>query len=716
MMAKRKTQQTAVATTELPIRMKPVAAAVSRAMHSKGRAPLVAATLLTSSAALAQGSAALEEIVVTAQKRTENLQDVPIAVTAFDNTKLRQLGIQNFADFALMVPNLAYKTTSYQGPTIIMRGAADGGDGNPTGQAPQVGVYLDEQSVSFISGQLDVHMYDLERIEALAGPQGTLFGASSQTGTVRYITNKPSTEAFDAGFDLEARGTQDGDPGGSAEGFINFPIGTNGALRLTGWYLEEGGWIDNVPSSAAFGNGVRDPGVGPGDIGYQQTPGVLTYNIAGPAGCCLPPVIKTNDAFVEDDINELTKQGFRAALGINLTENWTLTLGVNWSDMETDGVWEHAPGLVGEGNVQRYSEDSWDEEWTQFSLTAVGEFANHEMVYAGAFMDRDTDYNQGYHAYGEYSTFMSGLYLSYNGYACDYTGTFANCTTLEEQARYLTNNQRNSHELRFRSLADSRLHYTVGLFYEDIEFDFKLNWFQAGMTPEFAIDGQDLYFQTNQKREYEQVALFGEVSFDITDSVTILGGMRWFDEEDTVTGVVGYGNTPGGGVDTPVDLNYTQDDQIFKLNVTWRVTDDAMLYATWSEGYRPGGVNREPAFAGTPTEIYIPDIMTNYEIGWKTEWLDGRLRFNGAGYFMDWDDLQFTIYDFDLSICCGNTYNLGQAEILGAEFDGYRPVDAIPGRCLQRCGKSRQLCPPPAQWRSSSARRNAVTERTRIPG
>ncbi len=258
-MAKRKTRQTAVAATELPIRMKPVAAAVHRAVHSKGRAPLIAATLLTSSAALAQGSAVLEEIVVTASKRTENLQDVPIAVTAFDNTKLTQLGIQNFADFAMMVPNLAYKTTSYQGPTIIMRGASDGGDGNPSGQNPSVSVYLDEQPVSFIGGQLDIHVYDMERIEALAGPQGTLFGASSQTGTVRYITNKPDNEAFDAGFDLQARGTQDGDPGGSAEGFVNIPIGENGAIRLVGWYLDEGGWIDNVPQSAAFGRGSGAP-------------------------------------------------------------------------------------------------------------------------------------------------------------------------------------------------------------------------------------------------------------------------------------------------------------------------------------------------------------------------------------------------------------------------------------------------------------------------
>ncbi len=256
----------------------PRRSAVSHAVRThiqSRRNQYLAAAVVSSALAMPQQAPAqdliLEEIIVTAQKRTENLQDVPIAVTAFDNTALTELGIQSFADFATMVPNLSYKTTAYQGPTIVMRGASDGGDGNPSGQNPSVSVYLDEQPVSFIGGQLDIHVYDMERIEALAGPQGTLFGASSQTGTVRYITNKPNNEAFDAGFDLQARGTQDGDPGGSAEGFVNFPIGTNGALRLVGWYLDEGGWIDNVPQSAAFGRGSGSP-TGP----FQITPGVLT--------------------------------------------------------------------------------------------------------------------------------------------------------------------------------------------------------------------------------------------------------------------------------------------------------------------------------------------------------------------------------------------------------------------------------------------------------
>lgn len=640
-------------------RLKPQLTPLAKAIRHHRRliqlSLLAASTTLAATPVLAQEAAdeelILEEITVTAQKREQSMQDVPIAVTAFDGTLIDNLGLQNFSDFAMMVPNLAYKSTSYQGPVIIMRGASDGGDGNPSGQSPSVAVYLDEQPVSFIGGQLDIHIYDMARIEALAGPQGTLYGASSQTGTVRYITNKPDPTAFAGGFDLQGMGTKNGDPGYSAEGFVNIPIGERAALRLVGWYVEEGGWIDNV---------ATDENTRPGP--QQLVAGQYTYPLFGTGGVA----INTNEDFVENDINELTKAGLRAALGVELSDNWTGTLGLNYQDTETEGVWEHAPDMVGEGNIQRYSEDTYDDEWTQFSLTIDGEFANHSLVYAGAFMDRETEYNQGYNAYGEYATWV-------NYYACDYTGTETDCTTLEEQAIYPVDTDRTSHELRLVSLADNRLHYTVGMFYEKIETDYNLQWFQPGMSQSLWVEGiENLYFRTDQEREDSQFAIFGELTYDISDSVSITGGARWFDEEATISGVVGYDGTayvPSPGKDTHVNAKATNDDVIFKANLTWNVSDEALLYFTWSEGYRPGGVNREPTFVGTELEAYIPDVMTNYEFGWKTTLADGRVRFNGAAYFMDWDDIQFTIYDFGLSACCGNTYNLSTAEIKGAEFD-----------------------------------------------
>lgn len=627
-------------------------------------AAIVSGALAIPQQAPAQESMTLEEIIVTATKREESLQNVPIAVTAFDATTLTELGMKSFEDFAMMVPNLSFKSWGYPGgATMYMRGAADGGNGNPSGSAPSVAVYLDEQPVSFIGGNLDVHIYDIERMEALAGPQGTLYGASSQTGNVRYITNKPDPEAFAGGFDLEGIGTTDGDPGYSAEGFVNFPLGEKSAIRLVGWHLEEGGWIDNVPSSAAFASGRRRLDDQPGDLTYQDTPGQYSYPIYGSGAT----VVKTPDAFAEEDFNELTKTGLRAALGVDLNDNWTGTVGVIWQETETDGVWEHSPNQVGEGNVQRYSEDSWDDDWTQFSLTVEGKFANNSLVYAGSFMDRDTDYSTGYNAYGEYNSYV-------NYYACDYTGTATDCTSLEEQFVAPFKWERTSQELRLLSLGDSRLHYTVGLFYETIDFDYELLYVQVGMSPSLWVDGiEDLFFRTDQVREDSQFAVFGEVTFDFTDSVSGTLGMRYFDEESTVRGLVGWGGNiyvPAPGKDTSVDAKVSNDDIILKANVTWNVSDDALVYATWSEGYRPGGLNRDPALIVTAgSQSWIPDIMTNYEIGWKSTLANGRVRFNGAAYFMEWEDVQYTIYEFSLSTCCGNVYNLATAEITGVEFE-----------------------------------------------
>ncbi len=636
----------------------PRRSAVSHAVRThiqSRRNQYLAAAVVSGALAMPQQAPAqdliIEEIMVTAQKREQNLQDVPVAVTAFNNTALTELGIQGFADFAAMVPSLNYKSFGYPGgATLYMRGAADGGDGNPSGSAPSVAVYLDEQPVSSIGSNLDIHIYDMERIEALVGPQGTLYGASSQTGTVRYITNKPDPAAFEGGIDVQGYGMTDGDTSYSVEGFVNFPISDNAAIRLVGWYLDEGGWIDNVATDA---NTVAGPN--------QQVAGVYTYSLPGARTFTL-----TNDALVKEDQNELTKIGARAALGIDLNENWTATASVFYQDMESEGVWEHAPSLVGERNVQRYSPDRYDDEWTQFGLTVEGEFADHRLVYAGAFMDRDAFYEGGYHAYGDYNGYS--LY-----WACDYTGTAAtDCTSREEFATSPYAWERTSHELRLLSMGDSRLHYTVGAFYEKIEFTYQLNFFQQGMSEAVWVTGiPDLYFRTWQTREDSQFALFGEVTFDLTDSVSVTGGVRYFDEEGTVQGVVGWDNTvfdPPGTWDTFIDSKVSNDDAIFKANVTWTVTDDVMLYATWSEGYRAGGINRDPGLP--PSALtWIPDIMTNYEIGWKTTLANGRVRLNGAAYLMEWDDVQYTIYNFGLSACCGNVYNLATAEITGLEFD-----------------------------------------------
>src|SRR5512144_2504074 len=172
-----------------------------------------------------------DEIIVTAQKREENLQDVPISVQAIGTRRLDQLNISNFEDYTKQLPSVSFQTAAPGYTVVYMRGVATGGDGNHTGSLPSVGSYLDEQPVTTIGGTLDVHIYDIARIESLAGPQGTLFGASSQAGTIRIITNKPDLNAFYGRADGELNTVDHGGVGGKLEGMMNAPLAKNIAFR-----------------------------------------------------------------------------------------------------------------------------------------------------------------------------------------------------------------------------------------------------------------------------------------------------------------------------------------------------------------------------------------------------------------------------------------------------------------------------------------------------
>ncbi len=194
-----------------------------------------------------------EEIVVTATKRAENLQDVPIAITAITTKTLDDLQVNSFDDYARLVPSLSSKAGggggSADGPgtnNVYFRGVASGENANHSASLPSVGTYLDEQPITTIGGALDVHIFDIARVEALAGPQGTLYGASSQAGTVRIITNKPDLNGTYGAVNLEVNKVAHGDFGYSGEGFVNLPISSNVAARVVGWYRRDGGYIYNI--------------------------------------------------------------------------------------------------------------------------------------------------------------------------------------------------------------------------------------------------------------------------------------------------------------------------------------------------------------------------------------------------------------------------------------------------------------------------------------
>ncbi len=607
----------------------------------------------------------LDEITVTARKRTENLQDVPISVQALDNTRLTELGVASFEDYVQLLPNLSFKSFGTPGTaTLYMRGLADGGDGNYSGSQPSVGLYLDEQPVTAIAANLDIHIYDVARIEALAGPQGTLFGASSEAGTVRIITNQPSADAFEGRVDVSAGGTKGGDPSYSGEGFVNIPIGDRAAIRLVGWAINDGGWIDNVPGSRTYKlEQVGGYGENPNNFGRTNT----IYNDGRDGG----------HSFVKNNINTLEKYGLRAALKVDLSDSWTATAGVIYQDSKAEGVWENDPVNFShdDSKIQRFSDEFNNDKFSQFAVTIKREVANHSLTYAGSYLDRDVEYQTDYSEYGVDTSFVPY-------YACDYSATgpdlatqsATDCTSLYEVYHADNAFTRSSHELRLQSI-NGRLQYTVGAFWQEAEHKYLELWIQPGMSPSQAVNpalyGPNVYFRTDQKREETQIALFGEAVYNFSDAFSVTFGMRSYDETSKVKGVVGWADDAGGyAYDTPSDSEVSFNGEVFKFSLAYKINDDHMIYATYSEGYRPGGLNRdEGLIAKIGTQSWKPDTLQNYEFGWKTGWLDGRLRWNGAAYLMRWDDIQYTVYEYELVACCGSTYNLSTAESKGVETD-----------------------------------------------
>jgi outer membrane receptor protein involved in Fe transport len=633
---------------------KSLARAVSVALAGSAFAAVIVAP------AEAQEEGALEEIIVTAQKRTQSLQDVPVSVLVLGNQQLEDLNLNEFGDYIQFLPTVSFQSERPGVSQVYIRGISSGGDGVHSGSMPSVGVYLDEQPITTINHILDMHVYDIARIETLAGPQGTFFGASSQSGTIRIITNKPEIGEFQSGFDVGVNSVEHGDIGYTLEGFANIPISDNAAIRLVGWHKEVAGYIDNVQGTITM----------PGN----------------------PQFVRDNSALVEKDFNDATISGMRASLKVDLNENWTVTPSLVYQQQESNGVWDHDPEDVGDLQTMRFFPEFYDDAWHQAALTLEGDVGDMNLVYAYSYLKRDADSQSDYIGYSQYWQ----TYYSYYYDGCyHYDSTDTLCT---DSSQFVTGDEeftRQSHELRLQSSQDSRFRWMAGIFYQRQRHYFDLRWNVPGMdplgssiwpdTPSSAVENDLVVWQTNQDRIDRDAAFFGEVEFDITDDLTVVGGYRYYDFENSLFGFNGFsGRCAIGGVpqypcitgNPNLDDVSDGDGDTLKLSVNYSVADGKMFYVTYSEGFRAGGVNRA-RLAGQEVPKYEPDFVDNYEFGWKTSWLDGRMRLNGAAYLLEWDNFQFSFLDQSISPLT-IIQNIGQAETVGAEFDlAYAATDRL---------------------------------------
>lgn len=712
---------------------------------------------MLSTAAQAQ----VDQIVVTATKRAENAQDIPVAVQALGSETLDDLRVDNFTDYLKQLPGV---TAGGSGPgqsTIYIRGLASTTPNLTTagvaGLAPNVALYLDEQPLAQPGRNLDVYAADLSRVEVLPGPQGTLFGASSQAGTIRLITNKPRLGEFQASASAGVSTTKGGEISTKFEGMMNVPVTDNLALRVVGYIDDAGGYIDNVagtrnasdsarfrPEGTVRANGVP---VSAARAGFQST--------ADLSGVTFLDADNAN--LVEEDFNDTKYTGFRASALYEFNDDWRITVSHARQNLDSDGVFFADPDL-GEYEIQRFEDDRLDDDFNNTSWTLEGRLGALEVLYTGAFTDRDTSQRVDYSDY-----LYVGQYLPY--YICDgsvtYPGMAAPSGTCQAPNLYVdsvTETQVFTHELRFNTPSEKRIRATAGVFYSDLTLDERNDFTYPGsvladvfgqpvaghpnngfapnypfMTGYISDPGPfpaDVIFRNDIRRTDKQLGFFGEASFELVpETLTLTFGTRYYDIEVDFEGSAnasfcnsyqadanafgtdisdiynGDGQvTFRGTCDTSRHLTYTEgqsvvdimavdpmlttaqatqifnalaapdkastDGFIFKGNLSWTPTDDLLFYATYSQGFRPGLLNR-PGGATSGSGYTVPfaidtDEVTNYELGWKMQLFENQLQFNGNAFFVEIERLQTTIFDPSITNLFFSD-NAANAEILGVE-------------------------------------------------
>ena len=601
----------------------------------------------------------LEEIFVTATRVERAMQDVPIAVSALSSEELDELGITNFADYVLQLPSV---TAGGSGPgqnTIYIRGVASTTPNltvaGVAGLSPNVAFYLDEQPLAQPGRNLDVYAADLARIEVLSGPQGTLFGASSQAGNVRLITNKPDLQEFYGTAKLGANTITSGEAGSNFEVVMNIPVTDNFGLRGVIYKDNKGGWIDNVPGRRDASQAAR---YRPEGAVRKNGVAVAAHRAGFQAGVDLSNInflAADNSAIAQSDINGVSYFGGRISAQWNISDNWELLVAHTTQDTDADGVFFADPD-IGDLAISRFADEQIKDTFDNTAWTLTGRLAELEVVYTGAFTDRQSDQIVDYTDY-----IFVGQYLPY--YICDYSATYTSNntppgvpgagTTCNEPRMFvdsLNELEVQTHEIRFATDQSNRWRLQGGVFMSSLELievnDFTypgavkaIGWnghpgfatnypltnpqaapgnpsgssFNAG-PGYYTYPGPfppDVIFRNDIRRTDEQFGVFGEIGIDLSDQFSLTLGARNYEIEVDLEGSANssFGNFGANREDQQrFGSNLSQlfapgntagapdkavaDGTIFKATLDWQPAPGRLYYVTLSEGFRPGLLNR----------------------------------------------------------------------------------------------------------------------------
>ncbi len=614
-----------------------------------------AAALALSGGAVAQD---LEEITVTATKREATIQDIPFSINAQTAEDIQRSGASNIEELSRNIAGLSVQNLGPGQSQVAIRGMSAGQIvRDQPGVKEQVGVYLDESVISLSLFTPDFDLYDLNRVETLRGPQGTLFGSGSVGGTIRYITNAPNRDSFEGSVEVDANSLTDGGTGGHLKGMVNLPLGDgNAAVRLVGYHTEYAGFID----------------------ARQEATGTFA-----------------------EDVDSGTRTGARATLSFDIGERLTVTPRIAYQEVEADGFPrqevfnlfanpyhdpnERTPIQLGERQQHLLLPEEFKDETLLFDVTFEAAFESFDFTFVGSQLDRDLLVSRDASALSGSVTVspLAGL-----GFDQDFVN-------LPSNLRDTTDLKQTTFEARISSSGDSNFDWLAGVFFSDVERDYKQrlptpgydqltdNALGAGTAAAVAngVAPPDSPYAADLPYDIEQFAVFGEMTFNLSDTFRLTAGGRFYDfEEDRVFHSGGlFSNGDGPFTDSTSSDGFTP-----RILASWDYSDNITLNAQASQGFRLGGVN-DPLNETlcTPDDVitygnrprYEDETMWNYEVGAKSTF-DNGVTFNAAVFYADIDDLQVT---FDAGSCSSRVvFNVPSAHTQGVEFEvGASPSESL---------------------------------------
>jgi outer membrane receptor protein involved in Fe transport len=590
----------------------------------------------------------LQEVIVTAERRATTVQRTPMSITAVTGGSLQRQGLSNMLSLAQRVPGISFKTAGPGQTEYEMRGLTSTG-----GESPTVGVYLDGVMLTpaafALNGKtvVDPNMYDLNRVEVLRGPQGTLYGAGSMGGTIRFETNEPDPKALSGSAQAILSDTAGGGGFNHTENaMLNLPLGHGrAALRLVGTEKTVDGWIDRI---------VLNP----------FPPEVANSTARGDVANAIP------SAVIRHSNTELLRGG-RAELLLRPTDRLTINALIMRQKITQNGSSTIDSPPLTEAHYQPFNvAEPFADTFDLYGLSAQYDFDSFQLKSVTGYWDRAQNQTQDI---SEAMQFYIGGFFGPPAsfpFSSTQTVTEGGATFYGLGAASISENESThqfSEELRLVSTGDGRLHWVAGAYYSHYGVtDHVFSYYPLSSTGFNANFGTNNLADNHRALGLDQYALYGQATYKLPHHVQATLGARYYsyhsDSQTSVSGVSAsgptstlYGVAQNSGVTPSFTLAYVRNET-------------TTLYGTISKGFRPGGPNSPipvPPCGTAAPQQFGPDSVWNYELGVKQRALGNRLSVEGDVYYENWTGVQQ-----EVSPACGFTYtaNAGTAHVKGAEF------------------------------------------------